>query len=79
MLSSALRIPMPSIEAVDDENKGMVDKCYKSLILWKQRSGSQATYEVLETGLCHASVDRRELAEKYCYVRVIPQEHDGRG
>ena len=79
MLSSVLRIPTPSIEAIDEENRRMVEKCYSSLILWKQRNGSQATYEVLEAGLCHATVDRRELAEKYCYVRIIPQEHDGRG
>ena len=72
MLSLVLGTPKARIEAIDDENKQMVHKCYESLISWKQRNGCGATYEVLEAGLCHDTVEGRELAEKYCYERIVP-------
>ncbi|XP_044173322.1 uncharacterized protein LOC114949062 isoform X2 [Acropora millepora] len=72
MLSLVLGTPKARIEAIDDENKQMVYKCYESLISWKQRNGCEATYEVLEAGLCHDTVEGRELAEKYCYERIVP-------
>ena len=72
MLSSVLGTSKARIEAIDDENKRMVDKCYDSLISWKQRNGCGATYEGLEAGLCHETVEGRILAEKYCYERIVP-------
>ncbi|XP_067038064.1 uncharacterized protein [Acropora muricata] len=72
MLSLVLGTPKARIEAIDDENKQMVYKCCESLISWKQRNGCGATYEVLEAGLCHDTVEGRELAEKYCYERIVP-------
>lgn len=77
MLSSVLGTSKARIEDID-ENKRMVEKCYDSLISWKQRNGCEATYEVLEAGLCHKTVEGRELAEEYCYERIVPQEHDSR-
>lgn len=71
MLSSALGTPKARIEAIDDENKQMVDKSYDSLLSWKQRNGCEATYQVLEAGLCHDTVEGRILAEKYCYERIV--------
>lgn len=78
-LSRALGIPESNIEVIEEENRRVVEKCYSSLILWKQGRGSLATYEVLEAGLCHGVVLRRDLAEKYCYERIGPQEHELRG
>ncbi|XP_015768435.1 PREDICTED: uncharacterized protein LOC107347080 isoform X3 [Acropora digitifera] len=71
MLSSALGTPKTRIEAIDDENKRMVDKSYDFLLSWKQRNGCEATYQVLEAGLCHNTVEGRKLAEKYCYERIV--------
>ncbi|KAM7446398.1 hypothetical protein ABFA07_005242 [Porites harrisoni] len=79
-LARALGIREADIEAVDEENRQVVEKCYNLLLLWKHRCGSRATYEVLEAGLCHGVVLRRDLAEKYCYsLQTIPQEHDFMG
>ena len=78
-LARALGIPEAHIEVVDEENRKVVEKCYNVLLLWKQGSGHQATYEALEAGLCHSVVLRRDLAEKYCYVPALAQENDLRG
>lgn len=80
-LARALGIPEANIEVVEEENRRVVEKCYSSLLLWKQGRGAQATYEALEAGLCHGVVLRRDLAEKYCYFyeQAAPQEHDFRG
>ena len=48
----------------DDEN------CFNLLLVWKQGCGTQATYEALEAGLSHNFVQRKDLAEKYCYKLV---------
>ena len=78
-LARALGIPEANIEIIEDENRKVIEKCYKSLLLWKQGRGFQANYEVLEAGLCHGVVLRRDLAEKYCYCHGMPQEHDHAG
>ena len=33
---------------------------------WKQRRGSEATYQVLFQALCDETVNRRDLAEMFC-------------
>lgn len=78
-LARALGVPEANIEVVEEESRRVVEKSYNLLLLWKQGRGSQATYQALEAGLCHGVVLRRDLAEKYCYERPIPQEHDLRG
>ena len=52
MLASALGTSKARIEAIVDANRRMVNKCYDSLISWKQRNSCGATYEALEDGLC---------------------------
>ena len=76
-LGRALGIPESIIEMIDDEHRKLLDKAYNLLLNWKQGAGSEATYQALETGLCHVVVLRRDLAEKYCYGPPIqPQEHE---
>jgi len=43
-------------------------KAYKMLRDWKAAKGSDATFQVLHDALCHHSVNRRDLAQKYCFV-----------
>lgn len=78
-LARALGIPEANIEVVDEESRKVMEKSYKLLLLWKQGNGDRATYAALEAGLCHAVVLRRDLAEKYCYEHVVPQENDFMG
>lgn len=75
-LARALGIPEAQIEVVEEESRKVVEKSYQLLLLWKQANGTRATYEALLAGLCHTVVLRRDLAEKYCYGPVAPQEND---
>ena len=54
--------------AIGEENKKLSEKAYKMLLKWKAAKGSGATFQVLNDALCHDSVNRRDLAEKYCLV-----------
>jgi len=44
------------------------EKAYQMLLHWKQRDGLTATYQVLSDALCHKLVNRRDLAEEFCYA-----------
>ena len=35
---------------------------------WKQEGGSSATYKVLRDALKHKFVQRKDLAEQFCYI-----------
>jgi len=45
-------------------------KVYEMLLKWKAAKGSDATFQVLHDALCHRSVNRRDLAQKYCLVNL---------
>ena len=38
------------------------------LLRWKQEKGSSATYKVLCDALEHELVQRKDLAEQFCYI-----------
>ena len=66
-LGRALGVREAAIDQADEENQNLLDKCYNILLLWRKRLRLQATYEALEAGLCHGSVQREDLAKKYCH------------
>ena len=45
------------------------------LQMWKEKSGSEATYQVMYDALCHKFVARRDLAEKICW-QDSPVSHE---
>ena len=55
-----------SITAFDNENGRLFDKAYRMLMSWKEREGSDATYQVLYDALSHHLVNCRQLAEEFC-------------
>ena len=46
----------------------MSEKGYHMLIHWSEKNGSDATYQALCDGLLNDLVQRRDLAEKFCYI-----------
>ena len=66
-LALALGVHDVTNDLVDDRNQTLRENCYNMLLLWKQRFGPQATYQALEVGLCHDSVQREDLVKKYCH------------
>ena len=57
-------------EAIQDFDlyKNLREKSYQMLLAWKRRGASDATYNVLYKALCDKLVERKDLAEKYCFV-----------
>ena len=51
----------------DSRHEQISEKAYAMLLAWKQRGGSDATYSVLKQALCDQRVNRRDLAQAFCY------------
>lgn len=47
-------------------NYGMAEEARRMLVRWKQKEGSEATYQVLYDALTHEFVSCRLLAETFC-------------
>ena len=56
------------LDETDQEHDQMSEKGYGMLKQWSQIYGSDATYKALCNGLLHYLVQRRDLAEKFCYI-----------
>lgn len=54
------------ITGFDNNNKEYQKKALKLLFEWKENNGSNATFKVLHSALCHRLVKRRDLAEEFC-------------
>ena len=66
-LALALEVRDVTNDLVEERNQTLRENSYNMLLLWKQRFGPQATYQALEVGLCHDSVQREDLVKKYCH------------
>ena len=49
------------------DNDEFFEQKYAMLRKWKERDGSTATYIVLYEALCNENVNRRDLAQEFCY------------
>ena len=54
------------ITGFDKNNQEYQKKALKMLFEWKKNHGSDSTYEVLHSALCHQFVKRTDLAEEFC-------------
>ena len=65
-LARRLGFTVDKIEAIDKDNERLSVKAYKMLMIWRQREGSHATYQVLHDALVYKLVQRKDLAEVFC-------------
>lgn len=68
-LGRRLSIKDSKLTGFHKENEEYSEKAYKMLLHWKQREGSNATYQVIHVALCHYLVKRKDLAEELCSRR----------
>ena len=66
-LGRRLEVSGPNIEEIDEAHDRLSEKGYHMLKHWKQDKGSAATYQALCEALQHKLVQRKDLAEKFCY------------
>ena len=55
------------LQEFDKGHEQISEKAYAMLLAWKQRDGSGATYIILNQALCDDLVNRRDLAQEFCY------------
>ena len=66
-LGRRLGILNEDLENIDETRREFSDKADQMLQLWEQRNASNATYRVLCQALCHKFLNRRDLAERFCF------------
>ncbi|KAL9978758.1 hypothetical protein ACROYT_G016313 [Oculina patagonica] len=72
-LGRRLGFAQATLDAFHKENERLFDKAYRMLLSWKEREGSDATYQVLCDALCHRLVNLKILAEKFCCHCLTPR------
>ena len=66
-LARRLRIKEEDIEEIDDRYKTLSQRGFHMLKLWKTNNGEAADYKTLHDALVHSMVQRKDLAEMYCF------------
>ena len=67
-LGRCLGVSDANLEEIDQLHDQLSKKGYQMLKLWSQKNGPEATYQALCDGLLNKLVQRRDLAEQYCYI-----------
>ena len=67
-LGRRLEVSDSTIEEINKAHDQLSEKGYHTLKHWKQEKGSAATYHALCEALKHTLVQRKDLAEKFCYI-----------
>ena len=57
------------LQEIDQARVQLSEKGYLMLKHWKQSNGTAATYQALCNALQHELVQRKDLAEKFCYIK----------
>lgn len=65
-LGRRLGIGNPTLTSFHKQNEDLREKAYEMLIYWKEKEGSNATYQKLYDALSHEFVNKKILAEQLC-------------
>ena len=68
-LGRRLNIKEPKLQAIAKDFDSLNERGFQMLKHWKQKQGSRANYKSLCDALKHKLVERKDLAEKYCFKR----------
>lgn len=66
-LARRLKIKEDEIEDFEEQYRALSQRGYQMLRLWKTKNGNAADYKTLHDALVHSMVQRRDLAEQYCF------------
>ena len=66
-LGRQLDILEEDLDNIDEGRHDLYEKAYRMLRLWKEKNASNATYRALCQALCHECLNRRDLAERFCF------------
>jgi len=71
MVGRVLKVPDSVIDVIEEEACEVSEKCYSLLRRWREMCASDATYECLARALQHPTVDRSNLAAKFCGLQFF--------
>ena len=66
-LGRALGLKDGDLDQIKADSKQAYERNYAMLQKWKRSKGHEATYEALALALTDKTVQRRDLADRYCY------------
>ncbi|XP_015768799.1 PREDICTED: uncharacterized protein LOC107347432 isoform X3 [Acropora digitifera] len=66
MFGRLLNVPNAVIDQIEANKSNVSDKCYSILRRWQEMYPSDATYQRLARALQHPTIDRVDVAVKYC-------------
>ena len=66
MPGRCLEVEEAELENIEQRQKDLEKRGYAMLMHWKQKNGSEATYQILKAALQHKLVQRKDLAEQIC-------------
>lgn len=70
-LARRLSFVRDDIDRFNASEETYTEKLLAMLQEWKQRLGSNATYEALGDALCDELVGRKDLAEMFCLIHSV--------
>lgn len=68
-LGRRLNIEETKLQAITKDVDSLNERGFQMLKHWKQKQGSGANYKSLADALKHKLMERKDLAEKYCFKR----------
>ncbi|XP_015767798.1 PREDICTED: uncharacterized protein LOC107346512 isoform X2 [Acropora digitifera] len=76
MVGRVLKVPDAVIDQIEADTVKVSEKCYRVLRRWQEMYPSDATYHRLACALQHPTVDRVDVAVKYCGLQLdgVPGE-----
>ena len=67
-LGRRLEFSETKLDELEAARKQLSESVYHMLLRWKQGKSYSATYKVLCDALEHKHVQRKDLADKFCYI-----------
>ena len=66
-LGRRLGVKEAKLQDIKQRYKELSERGYHILLDWKRKNGREATYQILNSALRHKHVQRKDLAEQFCY------------
>lgn len=73
-LGRVLKLEDPLLEQIDFKESDLSEKCYQTLLKWRNSRASRATREELARALSEKLVNRNDLAEHLRGMKVKEQK-----
>ena len=78
ILGRRLNIEEAKLQAIGKDFDSLHEKAFQMLKHWREKEGSRADYKSLSKALKHKLMQRKDLAERYCFKRQYSGSKSGK-